>query len=287
VSIFNTGLEYIKQNNPINFISLNSIKKPTDASGSVSESGEPFDDSPPNKDDINPILQLVIDYILIILYYVLILMLASMIANDLIFYHWVIRLAAFSFVLFRMYESSLFIVPIAGYYTLNALYNAYVNFRDRPTEEADRANWTPRRLLPRRYGFLPIMTSRGWRYDFLNPFSYFDHGEDLKEVKYANYKKDADERKAYLNTLIPDFKQLEGQGSYKFKDLLKRFSSYFYEINQSFYKSTEPVVKPVEAPVPDNRQRDAVEQQVLGAILKTTGPDQSKEFIKKTIGASV
>jgi hypothetical protein len=237
VSLVNTGIDYLKQNNPLNFISFNTIKKPIDTSGSdvaISQSGEPFDDAPPSDEEINPIVQLVIDYVLMILYYVFILMLASIVANDLIFYHWVIRLVVFCFVLVRMYESSLFIVPIAGYYTLNALYNAYVNFRDRPTEEADRVNWTPRRLLPRRYGFLPIMTSRGWRYDFLNPFSYFDHGEDPKEVKYANYKNDADEHKAYLNTLIPDFKQLEGQGSFKFKELLKRFSSYFYEINQSF-----------------------------------------------------
>jgi hypothetical protein len=290
VSLVNTGIDYLKQNNPLNFISFNTIKKPIDTSGSdvaISQSGEPFDDAPPSDEEINPIVQLVIDYVLMILYYVFILMLASIVANDLIFYHWVIRLVVFCFVLVRMYESSLFIVPIAGYYTLNALYNAYVNFRDRPTEEADRVNWTPRRLLPRRYGFLPIMTSRGWRYDFLNPFSYFDHGEDPKEVKYANYKNDADEHKAYLNTLIPDFKQLEGQGSFKFKELLKRFGSYFYEINQSFYKPIDVIVKPVVIPVDKNKDRDAVEQQVLGAILKTTGPKESKDFIKKTLGATV
>jgi hypothetical protein len=61
-----------------------------------------------------------------------------------------------------------------------------------------------------------------------------------------------------------------------------------FEINESFYKATkeiEPIAIPTQTNV--NEAREAVEEQVMGAILKATGPKESKAFIKKTLGASV
>jgi hypothetical protein len=181
------------------------------------------------------------------------------------------------------------VFAIGAYYTLTALNNAYLNFRDKPMDAADLAKWTPRRLLPRRYAFLPLMTSRGWRYDFLNPFSYFEYGEDMTDPKYANYKNDAVEHENHLKTLVPKFAELEKKGAFKFKELEKKFENFLYEINQSFYK-VAPVSSVPTSPVSQtaaNQAREAVEQQVMGAILQTTGPNQSKEYIKKTLGASV
>jgi hypothetical protein len=254
----------------------------------ISGSKEAFDTDTPEESDVNPFLQLIIDYILYILYYICILLLASIVANDLIFMPWVIRLFAFVFVLTMMHLSGGTVFVIGAYYTLNALYNSYINFRDKPMDAAELAKWTPRRLLPRRYCFLPLMTSRGWRYDFLNPFSYFDKGEDMTDPKYANYKNDVVVHEDYLKTLIPKFPELEKKGAFKFKELLEKFNKFIFEINESFYKGVKEVAPiPIPTQTNINEAREAVEEQVMGAILKTTGPDQSKEYIKKTLGASV
>ena len=293
-------MEYIKKYNPLDPDLLKSITKfnvfslkPKDVSdvtvtSNVSEPNEPFDTDIPDESDINPFLQLIIDYILYILYYICILLLASIVANDLIFMPWLVRLFAFVFVLTMMRLSGGTVFVIGAYYTLNALYNSYINFRDKPMDAAELAKWTPRRLLPRRYSFLPLMTSRGWRYDFLNPFSYFDRGEDMTDPKYANYKNDVVAHEDYLKTLIPKFPELEKKGAFKFKELLEKFNKFIFEINESFYKGVKEVAPiPIPAQTNVNEAREAVEEQVMGAILKATGPDQSKEYIKKTLGASV
>jgi len=293
-------MEYIKQYNPLDPNLLNSITKfnvfslkSSDVSNAtvtpdISGSKEAFDTDTPDESDVNPFLQLIIDYILYILYYICILLLASIVANDLIFMPWVIRLFAFIFVLTMMRLSGGTVFVIGAYYTLNALYNSYINFRDKPLDAAELAKWTPRRLLPRRYSFLPLMTSRGWRYDFLNPFSYFDRGQDMTDPKYANYKNDVVAHEDYLKTLIPKFPELEKKGAFKFKELLEKFNKFMFEINESFYKGVTPVIPaPLPAKTAANEARKAVEQQVMSAILETTGPNQSKEYIKKTLGASV
>jgi hypothetical protein len=299
VTFINTGMEYIKKYNPLDPDLLKTITKfnvfslkPNDVSDATIEPDpkESFDtDTPADQtDDTNPFLKLIIDIILYILYYISILLLASIVANDLIFMPWVVRLFAFCFVLSMMRLSGGTVFMIGSYYTLNALYNAYINFRDKPLDAAELAKWTPRRLLPRRYGFLPLMTSRGWRYDFLNPFSYFDRGEDMTDPKYANYKNDVVAHENYLKTLVPKFAELEKKSAYKFKELLEKFNNFIYEINESFYNAA-PKATPVATTIKTaaNETHKAVEEQVMGAILKATGPDQSKEYIKKTLGASV
>jgi hypothetical protein len=293
-------MEYIKQYNPLDPDLLKSITKfnvfslkPNDISDStvtpdISGSNEAFDTDVPEESDINPLLQLIIDYILYVLYYICILLLASIVANDLIFMPWLVRLFAFSFVLTMMRFSGGTVFMIGAYYTLNALYNAYINFRDKPLDAAELAKWTPRRLLPRRYSFLPLMTSRGWRYEFLNPFSYFDKGKDTTDPKYANYMNDVVKHEDYLKTLIPKFPELEKKGAFKFKELLQKFNNFMFEINESFYKATKEIAPiPIPSQTNVNAAREAVEEQVMGAILKATGPTESKAFIKKTLGASV
>ena len=83
VTVINTGMDYIKKYNPINLDFLKSISitkfnafslGPNDASDApvirdISGSSEPFDADQPN-DDTNPFLELIIDIVLYLLYYI-------------------------------------------------------------------------------------------------------------------------------------------------------------------------------------------------------------------------
>jgi len=125
VTFINTGMEYIKQYNPLDPDLLKSITKfnvfslkskdVSDATvtSDISGSDEPFDtDVPDESDDTNLFLQLIIAIILYILYYICILLLASIVANDLIFMPWLVLLFAFTFVLTMMLFSgvTLFVI---------------------------------------------------------------------------------------------------------------------------------------------------------------------------------
>ena len=224
---------------------------------------------------INPMIKFVINIILIALYYIFIFILASIVANDFIRSHWLIRLYAFIFVLILCYYTSLGVYPITGYYAITALNNVYRNYRDKPLDPEAIKQWHPRTILPLRYCFLPLMTTRSQGIlDMLNPFSYFAKGEDPQDPTYANYKYESTKYKANLNTLIPGFTELKGM---YLGTLLKKFSRFFYEINESYLKK-EPQDEE-EVPVKDDLN---LKDTLKGAFSGAT--DNPIEFVQKTLG---
>jgi hypothetical protein len=131
------------------------------------------------------------------------------------------------------------------------------------------------------------MTSRGGRFDFLNPFSYFPEGENPEEPKYANYAVESKEYKTQLNSLIPDFLKLKEQGGFNFDQMLKKFSIYFYELNQSFLNLAEKEgLSEAEKAAQEKREREAIKQEIKGAILATTGPKESDKYVQKAFTPS-
>ena len=224
---------------------------------------------------LNPIVAIAINIILIALYYIFIFILASIVANDFIRSHWLIRLYAFIFVLILCYYTSIGVYPISIYYTITALYNVYRNYRDKPIEPEALKLWHPLPILPQRYCFLPLMTTRSQGIlDMLNPFSYFTKGEDPTEPVYANYKYESIKYKAALNELIPGFAELKGT---YFGTLLKKFSRFYYELNQSYLKK-EPADEE-EAPDTDTLN---LKEVLKGAFAGAT--DNPIEFVQKTLG---
>ena len=157
-----------------------------------------------------------------------------------------------------------------------------MNYRDKPLDPVALKQWHPKPMFPRRYAFLPIMTSRSVGVlDLLNPFSYFPQGDDPKEPKYANYTYDAAKYKENLNIVIPDF--------LKFKDqflgtLLKKFKIYFAELNKPHIKYTGPdSEKSDESDESKNNALKAVKEQVKGAIVTATGLEESAKYIAQAL----
>jgi hypothetical protein len=282
------GYDYIKQFNPMDpglFKSLNPLNwHPFTKQESFEEDEE---DPATNEEDSDmmkganevadtskTIYDIIISIIISIIYYIFIINLASLVTNDLIFTHWTVRLFTFSFTLFLMYSSQFFIYPIAIYYVVYALNNAYLNYRDKP------AVFLP--LLPKHYATLPIMTSRGGTYDFLNPFSYFRQGEDMTDPKYYFYKTDEELFKANATSVIPNFYELRKKSMFKFNELIKKFNTFIYEINKSYIVKPGDI-KPGPKSTPDT-EKEQIEQQIIGAILQSVGPDKSKEYVVKQFG---
>ena len=277
-----SGYEYIKQYNPMEpalWKSLNPINwNPFIKQESFEEDEEDPDVEKTLEDTAavgQSLYDIIISIIISIIYYIFILNLASLLANDLIFTHWTVRLFTFSFALFLMYSSQFFIYPIAIYYVVYALNNAYLNYRDKPA--------VPWPLLPKHYATLPIMTSRGGTYDFLNPFSYFLKGEDMKDAKYYFYKADEEIYKANANAVIPSFYELRKKSMFKFNELIKKFNTFLYEINQSFIVQPGASAKPSTKQTADN-EKEQIEQQIMGAIFQSVGPEKSKEYVIKQFG---
>jgi hypothetical protein len=110
--------------------------------------------------------------------------------------------------------------------------------------------------------------------DMLNPFSYFAKGEDLQDPVYANYKYESTKYKADLNKLIPGFTELKGM---YLGTLLKKFSRFFYEINESYMKKEAQDQE--EVPDTDNLN---LKDTLKGAFAGAT--DNPIEFVQKTLG---
>jgi hypothetical protein len=232
--------------------------------------------------DVDPFILLIINIILIFLYYIFILILASLVANDLIYAHWGVRLFTFSFVVYLCYNTSFVVYPISIYYIVNALYNTYTNYRDKPLDPESLKLWHPKPLFPRRYAFLPLITSRsGGVLDLLNPFSYFPLGDDPKEPKYANYTYDAAKYKENLNDLVPDFVKYKDQ---YFGTLLKKFTIYFSELNKPFIKySGADSEKSDKSDESKNNELKAVKEQIKGSIVTATGLEESAKYIAQAL----
>jgi hypothetical protein len=232
-----------------------------------------------NTKDVNPIVMLVINIILDVLYYIYIFILASIIANDLIYAHWGVRLFTFSFVVYLCFKTSAVVYPISIYYIINALYNIFRNYRDKPLDPESLKQWHPKPLFPRRYAFLPLMTSRSKGIlNLLNPFSYFSEGNNPQEPKYANYTYDAEKYRENLNDLIPDFVKYKDQ---YFGTLLKKFKVYFSELNKPFIKYLD--AEPDKSDESKNNELKAVKEQIKGSIVTATGLEESAKYIAQAL----
>jgi len=290
VNVFSQSVDYIrgmKIPSVSEFIPVWFKSKPVDSShvdlSEINIRNEPFDSTADTigginnamGKDVNPLLLFIIDIILIILYYIFIFILASIVANDLIYMHWTIRLYTFIFVLILCWYTSLGVYPISIYYGIMSLYNVYRNYRDKPLDPEALKQWHPLPILPRRYAFLPLMTTRSQGIlDMLNPFSYFPRGEDPTEPKYANYKYESTKYKSTLNELIPGFAEVKGLYLEK---LLKRFKRFFYELNECFQNKAEPE----EGEVPMTNDLEALKETIRGAVYTATGAEKSNEYIQK------
>jgi len=215
---------------------------------------------------------------ILITYYIAVVVMASFVANDLIFMPWPMRLLAFIFVILLSRTSLFYFTLILAYYVVYALYSAYLNFRDQPKVRF--------LLKPPHYAILPLMTARGWGMDFLNPFSYFQKGEDVADPKYVRFKKSEKDYKTNLNMLIPEYYALSQTSSFGFKDLLKKFNTFLYEINKSHIKIIQ-LPKPVEDLSDEKLERQAVENKIVGAIMKSTGAEKSQEYVTKELRPAV
>ena len=289
VNVFSQSVDYIrgmKIPSVSEFIPVWFKSKPVDSShvdlSEIDIRNEPFDSTDSGGGinsimgkDVNPLLLFIINIILIILYYIFIFILASIVANDLIYMHWTIRLYTFIFVLILCWYTSLGVYPISIYYTIMALYNVYRNYRDKPLDPEAIKQWHPLPIRPRRYAFLPLMTTRApGILDMLNPFSYFPRGEDPTEPKYANYKYESEKYKKTLHALIPGFDEVKGL---YLGTILKRFKRFFYELNQCFLNKAEPEAD--DEPI--SNDLEALKENIRGAVYTATGAEKSNEYIQK------
>jgi hypothetical protein len=296
--IINTSIEYIKGFNPLNSSLFKTISgfslfrsKTQDVSGvdgsGIDPSSEAFNNSPtqsPSTGIISAIIAVaknpngttILNLVMVLFYYILIIMLASFIANSLIFAHWGLRLFSFLFVLYLTSNSPVFVYPLATYYIIRALRNGYINFRDKLSPENKLS------LFPTHYAILPIMTGRGTKFDIL-PFFYFSKGHDPKDPKYYFFKRDESKHKAELDSVVPGIQQIKSEN----KTLVKNFADFLEEINRSYIKLLGVASK---APVSDDNtntkaERDAIEQHITGTISKAAG-EKAVEYIK-TLGKVV
>jgi len=289
----NTSIQYIKGFNPLNTTLFKTVSgfsifssKPKDVSGAMDVSGrdgsggEAFDDTPTPPPGImsailavviNPNGTTILNLIMILLYYILIIMLASFVANSLIFAHWGLRLFGFIFILYLTQNSPVYVVPLSAYFIIRALRNGYLNFRDKPTNTLS--------LFPPHYAILPIMTCRGTKMDFLNPFCYFKKGHDPKDAKFHFFKLDESIHKADLDSAVPGIKQIKSQ----YPTLATKFLEFLKEINRSNIIVSGVSKESVNQETTDVKaERDAIEQHITATIAKTTG-EKAVDYIK-TLG---
>jgi hypothetical protein len=288
----NTSIEYIKKFNPLDTTLFKTVSgfsifrsKPKDISGGdvsgIDASSESFNDAPASGSSsgivgaimgvvIRPNGETILNLIMVLLYYILIILLASFVANSLIFAHWGLRLFGFLFVLYLTRNSPIFVIPLSAYYIIRALRNGYINFRDKPTDKLS--------LFPSHYAMLPIMTCRGTKIDFLNPFCYFKKGHDPEDAKFHFFKVDETKHKAELDSVVPNIQQIKGRN----RNLVEKFETFLKDLNHSYivvkgaYQAPK-VLSAEEANI--KAERDAIEQHITGAISKTIGA-KSVDYIK-------
>jgi len=289
VELFNGGVDYVRGftlPSISDYIPAWISRKTPDVSAVIVKdiSDEAFASEDPTaiSTGVDPKLMPYINIAFKILYFISIMLFASIIANDMIRSHWLLRLFGFCFSLMVMWNSYISVGFIGGYYIITALMNMMTNIRDKPVDPEQLKTWVPTPLFPRRYASIPLMTSRGGNLDFLNPISYFPQGEDPKEGKYANFAYENVKYKTYLNTLIPNLTVLQKLGAFKFAHLMKKFNTYFYEINQSYFKKSDKSAEEEAEDEAAKQGRAAIELEVKGAIYSATGSKESDGYIQSS-----
>jgi hypothetical protein len=209
---------------------------------SKQEPAKPADsfDSPPAEPEdpdnlsFSRILDKVWYYIQQGIYPLLCILMASFIANEMIMYSPIIRVAFFIFFLMVCLSSSGILSSIGMYYLLKLLYGVYVNYMtDRPKIK----------LLPTIYSVLPLMIDRPllpiaalFLYPFTYPKTKPDEEALIKTMKL--YQKDLDlSYPALTNDVTPDKVK-------KAKDYLKHMHDTPVQSEQSSYAEELKDIKP-------------------------------------------
>ncbi len=174
---------------------------------------------------------------------VIALFMAVLVANDLIFMPWQIRILGFLLVFFNLNINPFVFVGVIGYYIVRAFRNVYFNYT-----LSSRKGITPEQILaeqkfmlPAIYGFLPLIT---WKEGSsgINLFleyllvliKYTPLGESAvnnKSSKNYYYKRDKAAFEAYLKKLVPGFDQLLQNPLFNIEELMTIYTNYSNNLN--------------------------------------------------------
>jgi hypothetical protein len=168
---------------------------------------------------------------------------AVLVANDLIFMPWQIRLLGFCLVFFNLNINPFVFFGVTSYYIIRALKNVYFNYT-----LSSRKGITPQQILaeqkfmlPAIYAFLPLVT---WKEGssgidlfleyLLFPIKYTALGEsavDNKTSKNYYYKRDKAAFEAYLKKLVPGFDTLLENPLFNIQELVATYTKYSNNLN--------------------------------------------------------
>jgi hypothetical protein len=168
---------------------------------------------------------------------------AVLVANDLIFMPWQIRLLGFCLVFFNLNINPFVFFGVTSYYIIRALKNVYFNYT-----LSSRKGITPQQILaeqkfmlPAIYAFLPLVT---WKEGssgidlfleyLLFPIKYTALGEsavDNKTSKNYYYKRDKAAFEAYLKKLVPGFDTLLENPLFNIQELMATYTKYSNNLN--------------------------------------------------------
>ena len=168
------------------------------------------------------------------------LLMAVIVANDLIQWPAAIRLLGFCAVFFCMNINPLLFISVIGYYILRAFKNVYFNYT-----LSSRKGITPQEILkeqkfliPPIYGFLPLVTWRGYSGVYyilellLILIKYKPLGKSAEKTsKNWYYTRDMDEHNSYLKKLVPGFEALLKNPLFDVSDLLAKYNEYSSKLN--------------------------------------------------------
>ena len=166
-------------------------------------------------------VMMMINYGLFIVWILFCVFIASIVANDLIYYPIQVRLFAFIFVMTMGYYSD-YSMPnivyfITTYYSVNALYTGYRLYKQ--PELKGKENY-----LPTFYAVLPIRTAdKSFLDSFLFPFTYLQKGNDKMDVYYNELSVATPTYIEKMKKNFPKFAEYEGNAEYDIKSLFDKY----------------------------------------------------------------
>ena len=163
----------------------------------------------------------IINYGLFVVWMFFCVFIASIVANDLIYYPIHVRIFAFFFVMTMGYYSN-YNVPnlvyfITTYYTVNSLYTGYRLYKQ--PELKGKENY-----LPTFYAILPIRTAdKSFLDSWLFPFTYLQKGNDKMDVYYNQLSVSTPTYIEKMKNNFPKFAEYEGNAEYDIKSLFDKY----------------------------------------------------------------